>query len=91
MQEAMQIRLEELKAELQKGEAELQRVEAHRAYLQETLLRIGGAVQALEELLSQEGGGQSEEATAAQDGTVAGQQGSATAVRKEKVSDKSGV
>ena len=90
MEEAMQIRLEELKAELQKGEAELQRVEAHRAYLHETLLRIGGAVQALEELLSQEEatgeGGQSEEAAAEQDGTVAGQQESATAIRKRKTS-----
>jgi len=72
MQEAMQSRLEELKAELEKGEAELQRVEAHRTYLRETLLRIGGAVQVLEELLSQEEGGQSEE-SAGQDLAVPGE------------------
>jgi predicted nuclease with TOPRIM domain len=55
--EQMQTRLEELKSELEAGEAELARVENHRMYLRETLLRISGAVQVMEELLAE---GQSE-------------------------------
>jgi hypothetical protein len=49
----MQARLEELKKELEMGQSELDKVERQRAYLHETLLRIGGAVQVLEELLAQ--------------------------------------
>ena len=51
MREQMQARLEELKKELETGQAELQKVEMQRTYLHETILRISGAVQALEELL----------------------------------------
>jgi hypothetical protein len=80
MQEAMQSRLEELKAELHKGEAELQRVEAHRTYLHETLLRIGGAIQALEELLSKEEGAEAVE----QNGVVGGEESLAAAAREER-------
>jgi len=46
-----QARLETLKKELETGQAELQKVEMQRTYLHETVLRIGGAVQVLEELL----------------------------------------
>jgi chaperonin cofactor prefoldin len=54
MREQIQARLEELKKELETGQAELQKVEMQRTYLRETVLRIGGAVQALEELLTDE-------------------------------------
>jgi hypothetical protein len=54
MCEQMQARLEVLKQEFEAGEAELEKVEKQRAYLRETLLRIGGAIQVLEELLAEE-------------------------------------
>jgi hypothetical protein len=49
--EQIQARLVTLKKELETGQAELQKVEAQRTYLHETILRISGAVQVLEELL----------------------------------------
>ena len=49
-----QRRLEELRAELERGREELAAVDAHRAELQATMLRIAGAVQVLEELLAGE-------------------------------------
>jgi predicted nuclease with TOPRIM domain len=54
MREQMQARLELLKSELEAGEAELAKVEKQRAYLGETMLRISGAIQVLEELLAAE-------------------------------------
>jgi predicted nuclease with TOPRIM domain len=53
MRGQVQGRLEELKKELEAGQAELQKVEMQRGYLHETVLRIGGAVQVLEELLTE--------------------------------------
>jgi len=50
----MQARLEALRQELETGQAELQRVEAQRAYLHETMLRMSGAVQVLTDLLEEE-------------------------------------
>jgi predicted nuclease with TOPRIM domain len=50
--EQMQVRLEELRGELEAGQAELQKLEEQRASLQATMLRISGAVQVLEELLA---------------------------------------
>lgn len=50
MREQIRARLEALKMELEKGQTELQKVEAQRTYLHETVLRISGAVQVLEEL-----------------------------------------
>jgi len=52
MREQIQARLEELKKEWETGQAELQKVEMQRSYLRETVLRIDGAVQVLEELLT---------------------------------------
>jgi hypothetical protein len=52
MQERMQARLEELRAELEKGQTELEAVERQRTYLRDTMLRITGAIRVLEELLS---------------------------------------
>jgi hypothetical protein len=58
MREQIQARLEELRKELEAGQAELQKVEMQRTFLHETVLRIGGAVQVLEELLAQQPQGQ---------------------------------
>jgi predicted nuclease with TOPRIM domain len=59
MREEMQARLEELKKELETGQAQLQQVEMQRTYLHETVLRISGAVQVLEDLLREgQSGGQ---------------------------------
>jgi predicted nuclease with TOPRIM domain len=53
IREQIQVRLEELKEELETGRAELQKVEMQRTYLHETVLRISGAIQVLEELLGE--------------------------------------
>ena len=49
----MQLRLEQLKNDLELGQAELQKLEMQRTYLHETVLRISGAIQVLEELLAE--------------------------------------
>jgi predicted nuclease with TOPRIM domain len=49
-------RLTELQAELRKGHEELARAERHRSELRDTVLRISGAVQVLEELAAAESG-----------------------------------
>jgi hypothetical protein len=60
------MRLEVLKKELKTGQAELEKLEKQRTYLHETMVRISGAVQVLEELLAegqptgQDGGGPGE-------------------------------
>ena len=54
IRDQIQARLEELKKELETGQAELQKVEMQWTYLHETVLRISGAVQVLEELLAEE-------------------------------------
>jgi len=54
MREHMQARLELLRKELEKGQVELQKVERQQTYLSETVLRISGAIQVLEELLTEE-------------------------------------
>lgn len=51
MQEHIQSRLEFMRKELEKGHIELQKVESQRTHLHDTLLRICGAIQVLEELL----------------------------------------
>jgi len=50
----VQTRLEDLKKELETGQAELQQVDRQRAYLRETILRISGAIQVLEEMLAEQ-------------------------------------
>jgi hypothetical protein len=62
MREQIQARLEELKKERETGQAELQKVEMQRTYLRETVLRIDGAVQVLEELLAGEPHAKADEA-----------------------------
>jgi predicted nucleic acid-binding Zn-ribbon protein len=51
MREQMQTRLEALRKEFETGQAELEKIERQRTYLRETMLRISGAAQVLEELL----------------------------------------
>jgi hypothetical protein len=50
----MKERLAELKAEFEKGQQHLQLLDKERAEVRDTLLRISGAIQVLEELLEQE-------------------------------------
>jgi prefoldin subunit 5 len=47
-------RLAELRAELAKGREQLARLDAQRAELRDTMLRISGAIQVLEELAEAE-------------------------------------
>ena len=54
MNEQLEKRLEGLKAEFESGQRALSETEARRADLQNTLLRISGAIQVLEELLGEE-------------------------------------
>lgn len=55
MQAQVQQRLEELRSEFEAGQRMLAELDGRRAELQQTLLRIGGAVQVLEELLGTSG------------------------------------
>ena len=55
MREQMQERLAALRREFESGRRMLGELEARQADLQQTLLRIGGAVQVLEELLDAAG------------------------------------
>jgi hypothetical protein len=50
----MKERLAELKAEFEKGQQHLQMLDQQRAEVRDTLLRISGAIQVLEELLKQD-------------------------------------
>jgi hypothetical protein len=72
MQEQVQQRLEQLRSEFEAGQRMLAELDARRADLQQTLLRIGGAVQVLEELLGEQGG-----AAPASEGTQADDSASA--------------
>jgi ABC-type transporter Mla subunit MlaD len=57
MQDQMQVRLEALKQEFDRGQAEVRRLEKQQSQLRDTLLRISGAMQVLEELLAEGQGG----------------------------------
>jgi peroxiredoxin len=52
MREHAEKRLTELRTEFERGQAELDNLERRRKYLQEGLLRISGAIDALDELIS---------------------------------------
>jgi prefoldin subunit 5 len=56
MREQMEKRLEELKSELAAGEKLLADLQAQQASVQQTMLRIAGAIQVLQELLGHEPG-----------------------------------
>lgn len=53
MRDRLQTRLQELKKEFETGQSHLQELEKQQMYLRETMLRISGAIQVLEELLDQ--------------------------------------
>lgn len=53
MKEKLQQRLQNLKSEFEDGQKILAELEAKQANLRETLLRISGAIQVLEEVLSE--------------------------------------
>lgn len=54
MKEEIEARIKELKAELESGQKIMEDLEAKRANIMYTLLRISGAVQALEEVKEKE-------------------------------------
>lgn len=56
MHDAIETRLAELRAERERGEEMLADLQARAGALRETLLRISGAIQVLEELQRQEAG-----------------------------------
>jgi predicted nuclease with TOPRIM domain len=56
LREQLQQRLEELKKEFETGQARLRELGMQEAQLRETLLRISGAIQVLEETLGGESG-----------------------------------
>jgi predicted nuclease with TOPRIM domain len=51
MKEQIQRRLEELKKEYETGQARLRELETETAYVRETMLRISGAIQVIQEML----------------------------------------
>ena len=53
VQEQLQQRLDELKKEFEIGQNRLQELDRQQAQVRETLLRISGAIQVLEEVLVQ--------------------------------------
>ena len=55
MREQLQNRLDELKREFETGQAQLRELEAQEVRLRETLLRISGAIQILEEMTAEDG------------------------------------
>jgi len=62
MHDQLERRLAQLKSEFETGQARLRNLSQQQAHLQETLLRISGAIQVLEELM--------DEATSGDDGRV---------------------
>jgi hypothetical protein len=56
MKDQIQTRLDELKQEFESGQQRLAEFEGQAAQLRQTLLRISGAIQVLEEVLAQEAG-----------------------------------
>lgn len=61
MKERLEKRLQELRAEFEQGQKMIGEMEARQAQLRETLLRISGAIQVLEEELRETGAGLSAE------------------------------
>jgi ABC-type transporter Mla subunit MlaD len=58
MREQLEQRVSELKAEQEKGQRMLAEIDARQAELRQTLLRISGAIQVLDELLAGSGASQ---------------------------------
>ncbi len=68
MKEQLEQRLETLKAEFETGQKSLSELESRQASLRETLLRISGAIQVLEEELNGEAQATPDEAEASLQG-----------------------
>jgi hypothetical protein len=64
MKEQLQARLESLRKEFEAGQTKLQELDRQQTYVRETLLRMSGAIQVLEEEL-----GIRRQASSEQDGT----------------------
>ncbi|HEX5869037.1 MAG TPA: hypothetical protein VFY65_01405 [Longimicrobium sp.] len=62
MRETIEARLAELRAERDRGEEMLAEMQQRQAALRDTLLRIQGAIQVLEEMQQQSGGGEAGDA-----------------------------
>jgi predicted nuclease with TOPRIM domain len=54
VQEQLQSRLDELKKEYEAGQARLRELETEAGYVRETMLRISGAIQVIQELLEKD-------------------------------------
>lgn len=54
MNEQFEKRIKELKGEFEEGQKMMEELDIRRANLTQTILRISGAIQALEELLAEE-------------------------------------
>jgi predicted nuclease with TOPRIM domain len=54
MKEQLEERLKELKAEYETGQARLRELETETNYVRETMLRISGAIQVMQELLEKD-------------------------------------
>lgn len=61
MQEAIERRLRELREEYQAGQQKLAELDSQRNTVRDTMLRISGAIQALEEMSAIDSGSQSTE------------------------------
>lgn len=55
MKEQLEQRLKELTAEYETGQARLRELDSETQYVRETLLRISGAIQVIQEMLGQPG------------------------------------
>jgi len=62
VQDQITARLDELKQEYSRGQTRLQELDIQQAALRETMLRISGAIQVLEEMLAQQSAGGGEDA-----------------------------
>lgn len=54
MKEEIEVRIKELKVELESGQKIMEELDAKRLNIMQTLLRISGAIQALEEMKQKE-------------------------------------
>lgn len=69
MREQLQQRLDELKKDFMEGQSRLQELESQQALMRDTLLRISGAIQVIEEMLGDAQGADDTSASGAQRAT----------------------
>jgi hypothetical protein len=74
MHDQLQARLEELKGEFATGRDRLQELERQQLLLRETMLRISGAIQVLEELLAEGGSAEQNGSHSGENQPLAGQE-----------------